>query len=98
MKRLMLATLLAILPVTAQATTLPIGSLMCEEKSDMDEAVQAVAITDVEWLKTLRSCFLTAHEMNVGIIATNGHAMTIRVWWNGQTEIAYAYDIPLSHK
>lgn len=89
---MVITVVLASLPAAAFASILPEGSLLCEAKSDMDEAIRVIANSDVEWLKSRHNCFMTNQELKIGLIDYDGHVAKIRFWLGSQSAIGYTYD------
>src|SRR5687767_3963174 len=77
MKRLLtILTVLttAIMPLPAQAyqQTLPKDSLICSTKRSINEAIRAVAASDVQWLGSLSDCILTKQPLKAQRLECEG--------------------------
>lgn len=86
--------LAALVPLSANAyqQSLPKGSMICGSQQAMDEAVRAIDASDVQWLGSLQTCFLTSQSLKAQRISCEGRTCLIRFWVPGG-ESATAYTL-----
>jgi hypothetical protein len=99
MKRI-LALLLLAFPTQAMAyeERLPRGSLLCGEKSELNEAVRAIEHADDQWFNSLPLCLQTNQDLKAQRIDCEDRICKVRFWLSsGQSAVGYTLRAGLKH-